>query len=328
MEPLHNTHGRGVVLALLVVGFHVSGCGGGVSDGDIRLAASEVVEACKEVEAANAAEQTARGVWHATSGERNALIDQRIAEDEQLAAAQAEWSAKVQEAIDTFRGPLLETVEESAAWRKAVIDQLVADDHTLAGRLAELDGRVAEADERHTEARDRLAEEEGRMAEKAGQLVRANKALVDGMRQGAVRSTCERLLAADDPASEARSLLADGVATGKKAREIFELTSEFFEACPDGNPAGWDEGDWRAFIATGDRIMGAELPQVCDREENSAVWEMDTDLSGICSTFGADSSWWEAADKGRLTLLCQQAPRGWWEEVVEKVEEADLQLQT
>ena len=56
--------------------------------------------------------------------------------------------------------------------------------------------------------------------------------------------------------------LVGGIATGKKAREVFELTSEFFEACPDGNPAGWDEDDWRAFIATGDRIMGAGLPLV------------------------------------------------------------------
>ena len=80
----HNTHGRGVVLALLVVGFHVSGCGGGVSDGDIRLAASEVVEACKEVETAQRPPSNSGGAPR-TVREREALIEQRIAEDDKLA---------------------------------------------------------------------------------------------------------------------------------------------------------------------------------------------------------------------------------------------------
>ena len=67
MEPLHNTHGRGVVLALLAVGFHVSGCGSGVSDRDVRLTAAEIVEACREVEAADAAQETARNVRQAVA---------------------------------------------------------------------------------------------------------------------------------------------------------------------------------------------------------------------------------------------------------------------
>ena len=362
MALLHKTHGRGVVLALLAVGFHLSGCGGGVSDRDVRLTAAEIVDACPEVEtavaareAASAASQAAGAARQAAEDEREALIDQLIAEDEQLAAAQAEWSAKVAEADErvakveavyakyareslsftkTVTGMRVaeekqrryEALAEELAWRRETINQLAADERMVnaSERVAEADDRVAEADDRGAQAEDRVTETRDRVAEKADLLVRENSAALSGMRRYQVVSTCKTLLEADDPVSEARSLLADGVATGKKAREIFELTSEFLEACPDGNPAGWDEGDWRAFIATGDRIMGAELPQVCDREENSAVWEMDIHLSGICSIFGADSSWWEAADKGRLTLLCQQAPRG-WRGLVKKVEEANLQ---
>ena len=341
MEPLHNTHGRGVVLALLVVGFHVSGCGGGVSDRDVRLAASEVVEACREVEPADAALNTARNVRQATSDGREAFIDQLIAEDDQLAAAQATWQAKIAAQFERIQrarrlrrmNDELDALDRSHefeagrdAWLKETLNQLVAGDPKLGERLAELDDRAAEASDDASEAEGRRDEVADRVAETANHLVGANSGLQSEMGRHEVGPICETLLAADDLASEARSLLVGGIATGKKAREVFELTSEFFEACPDGNPAGWDEDDWRAFIATGDRIMGAGLPLVCDREENSAVWEMDSNLSAICSTFGADSSWWEAADKGRLTLLCQQAPRG-WEVVVEKVEEADLQLQ-
>ena len=258
------------------------------------------------------------------------MIDQRIAEDDQLAVAQAALQAKVLEARRASRDGRWTThnmmrwaVDKEDAWRKEVIDQLVAGDHTLGGRLAELDGQVAEADERHTEAGDRLAEAEGRMAETADQLVRENWVLLGGMRRTSALQTCERLLEADDPASEARSLLAGGVATAKKARETFELTSEFFEACPDGNPEGWDESDWRAFIAKGDKIVGAELPQVCDPEETSTLWKMDRDLDDMCSEL---PPWWDGADKGQLTRMCREGRRD-WDDLVEEVKEADLQSQ-
>lgn len=210
------------------------------------------------------------------------------------------------------------------AWLKATLNQLVAGDRKLGERLAELDDRAAEASDHASEAEGRRDEAEDRVAETANQLVGANSELQNEMVGHEVVSTCETLLAADDPVSEARSLLADGVATGKKAREIFELTSEFFEACPDGNPAGWDEDDWRAFIATGDRIVGAELPQTCDREGTSHLWEIVPEVSGLCSL---SPSLWEAANKNTLSLLCREGRRE-WEEMVEKVKEADLRSQT
>ena len=105
MALLHKTHGRGVVLVLLAVGFHVSGCGSGVSDRDVRLTAAEIVEACREVDSAvtardavEAANQAVVAARQTAEDEREALIDQLIAEEEQLAAAQANWSAKVAKA--------------------------------------------------------------------------------------------------------------------------------------------------------------------------------------------------------------------------------------
>ena len=175
-------------------------------------------------------------------------------------------------------------------------------------RVAEADDRVAEADDRVAEAGDRMMEIAHRVTGKAELLVQENSALLIEVFDPI--TTCETLLAADDPASEARSLLTAGIAKGKKAREIFEMTSEFFEACPDGHPEGWDESDWRAFIAKGDEIAGTKLRQACALEAMSIHWALDRDLFDICARLPRR---WDEANKKELMLACQAGrDRGPW----------------